>query len=250
MRSLNALGRGKFPHTSDAVERAIAIAKEIDLKLKASSFSWQNYPQWLPDEFKSGNPVSEKPKTISEWIEEYEQDFWSTRECDRTKKQYFRNQEYWRCGYLVFLRRIPDWTEHPSKEIFDKACASYPKSWKRNECCTVIKYFARFCGLHDYDPQKYRITRKQVEVKAKPKREMTDIEIEQWYEKFPEWVGRSGTPSEWQLWQWMYGMQAAYGFRNHEVLNVYNLDREYMSDDGNKYPSFIDPVTNPRGSLA
>jgi hypothetical protein len=40
IKSLNALGRGKFPHISDAVNRAIAIAKEIDLKIQANSFKW------------------------------------------------------------------------------------------------------------------------------------------------------------------------------------------------------------------
>jgi hypothetical protein len=44
-RSLNNLGRGKFPHTAESVNRAIAIAKEIDLKIKANSFNWLDYPQ-------------------------------------------------------------------------------------------------------------------------------------------------------------------------------------------------------------
>ncbi|MGK7949195.1 MAG: hypothetical protein AB4368_10435 [Xenococcaceae cyanobacterium] len=44
-RALNALNKGKFPLTSESVNRAIQIAQEIDLKIKANSFSWQNYPQ-------------------------------------------------------------------------------------------------------------------------------------------------------------------------------------------------------------
>ena len=37
-RALNALNRGKFPLTANAVNRAIQIAQEIDLKIKADSF--------------------------------------------------------------------------------------------------------------------------------------------------------------------------------------------------------------------
>ena len=47
----------------------------------------------------------------------------------------------------------------------------------------------------------------------------------------------------------MYGMQATYGFRNHEVLNIYNLDCEHIGDDGRLYHPFTDPKKNPRGII-
>lgn len=239
---LNALGRGKFPHTSDAVERAIAIAKEIDLKLKASSFSWKDYPQWLPDELKPKNPSGEKPRTIAEWIEEYERDYWSTR-----TKERFEDDKNWKNGYRVYLHYIKNTQAIPSRGVFDEAIKTYPKSSKRNECCTAIKRFAVFCGLTNYDPSEYRLKKNQIEVKAKAKRELSETDIEQWYGRFSEWQGKTNTPSLWQLWQWMFGMQATYGFRNHEVLNIYNLDCEYVDDKGVRYHPFTDSTKNPRG---
>jgi hypothetical protein len=249
VRSLNALGRGKFPHTSDAIERAIAIAKEIDLKLKANSFTWQDYPQWLPNELKPKNPTSEKPKTIAEWIEEYERDYWSTRSQDKTTKQYFRDEYNWNKTYLRYLKRIKNWDETPSEKIFNETLKGYPKSVKRNECCSRLKDFARFCGLTDYDPQEFRLKKNQFEVKAKPKIELSEAEIEQWYNRFSDWDGLGRTDSYWECWQWMYGMQATYGFRNHEVLNIYNLDCEYVDSKGTKYYPFTDPIKNPRGII-
>jgi hypothetical protein len=74
-------------------------------------------------------------------------------------------------------------------------------------------------------------------------------EIEQWYSRFPEWVGKENSPSHWELWQWWYGIQATYGFRNHEVLNIYNLDCEYTDDKGRKYYPFTDAENNPRGII-
>jgi hypothetical protein len=44
-------------------------------------------------------------------------------------------------------------------------------------------------------------------------------------------------------------MQATYGFRNHEVLNIYNLDCEYTDINGKKYYPFTDPIKNPRGII-
>ncbi len=95
-KGLNVLGKGKFRHTADAVNRAIAIAQEIDLAIKANKFTWQDYPQWLPDNLKPKQIKSNKSKTIEKWIEEYEQDYWNTREQDKTTKQYYRDQRNWR----------------------------------------------------------------------------------------------------------------------------------------------------------
>ncbi|MGL6340614.1 MAG: hypothetical protein ACRC80_15930, partial [Waterburya sp.] len=219
-RSLNALGRGKFPHTANAVNNAVAIAKEIDLKIQANLFNWLDYPQWLPKEFKPKNVTKEKDKTIAEWIKEYEAHYWLSR--NKGRYQDFRN---WKKAYLQYLKRMSDWSKKPSKDIFDDVCKNYPKSSKRNECCTRIKNFAHFCGLSDYDPKEFRLRKNQIESKAKPKRELTDKEIEIWFNRFPEWIGNIASPSQWRLWQWMYGMQAAYGFRNHETLNILNLDK-------------------------
>ncbi len=243
-RALNALNRGKFPLTANAVNQAIQIAQEIDLKIKANSFTWQDYPQWLPRELKPKNLAPDQPKTIAEWIAEYEEDYWLNK-----NKQRYQDDRNWKKSYLLYLNRIPDWSKYPSKDIFDEVCKNYPKSIKRNECCTRIKYFAHFCGLVDYDNKQFRLKKNQIEIKAKPKRDLSEKEIEEWYDKFPKWQGKKGTPSHWQLWQWIYGMQATYGFRNHEVLNIYNLDCEYTDDKGILYYPFIDKIKNPRGII-
>ncbi|MDJ0690174.1 MAG: hypothetical protein QNJ41_16885 [Xenococcaceae cyanobacterium MO_188.B32] len=243
-RALNALNRGKFPLTANAVNQAVSIAQEIDLKIKANSFTWQDYPQWLPRELKPKNTTPNKPKTIAEWIVEYEENYWLSK-----NKEEFKDHRNWDKSYHRYLKRIPDNSKIPSKEIFDQVCANYPKSKKRNECCSRIKSFAHFCGLTDYDPKEFRLRQDQIEVKANPKRDLTEQEIEYWYKKFPEWQGNEGNSSYWELWQWMYGMQATYGFRNHEILNIYNLDCEHTDDKGILYHPFTDKVKNPRGII-
>lgn len=249
-KSLNNLGRGKFPHTSEAVNRAIAVAKEIDLAIKANKFNWLDYPQWLPDELRPKQAVAEKPKAIEEWIKEYEADYWSRKEQDKTTKQYYRDKQNWELGLLRYLKKIPDWSVAPAKDIFNEVCRNYPKSRKRNECCSVIKKFAQFCGLTDYDNKQFRLKKNQIEVKAKkPKRQLSEAEVEEWYYKFSEWSGQESNPSQWRLWQWMYGMQATYGFRNHEVLNIYNLDCKYVDKEGKTHYPFTDPIKNPRGTI-
>lgn len=249
-RGLNALGRGKFPLTADSVNNALKIAQEIDLKIKANAFSWQDYPQWLPTNLRPKTIASDKPKTIAEWIVEFEIDYWKTRDNSGKTKQSFRDKRNWTKGKLRYLKYIKDWGILPNKELFDLACIDYPLSSKRNECCTEIKNFARFCGFIDYDNKQYRITKKQQTVKTKkPKQPLTEDEILEWYVKFPQWIGGTGTRSEWRLWQWWYGMQATYGFRNHEVLNIYNLDCEYTDEHGKKYYPFTDSILNPRGII-
>lgn len=241
-KSLNSLGRGKFPHTAKAVANAVAIAQEIDNKIKANAFSWLQYPQWIPESIRPKDESKPESKTIAQWIEEYEEYYWLSR--DKNRYQDFKN---WDKGYLRYFKKIPNWDALPSKEVFDSVCRNYPKSKKRNECCTRIKYLAQFCGFKDYDPKEFRLAKKQITVRAKAKRELTDKEIELWFDKFPEWTGQASNPSQWQLWQWMFGMQAAYGFRNHETLNIHNLTEDHRGEDGRLYPAFTDKERNPRG---
>ena len=221
-RGLNALNRGKFPLTSEAVNRAITIAQEIDLKIKANSFNWQDYPQWLPEKFKPKNTLSDKPITVRDAVEAFIGDYWLSK--DKKKYQDHRNLKQ---TYLVYYKRIPNWDVIPTKEMLDKVAREYPKSVKRNQCCSALKKIAPYCGLPDYDPKEFRLRQNQVEVKAKPKKDLSEKEIEEWHEKFLKWQEGKGNPSYWELWQWWYGMQATYGFRNHEVLNIYNLDCQY-----------------------
>ncbi|AFZ36674.1 hypothetical protein Sta7437_3166 [Stanieria cyanosphaera PCC 7437] len=250
LKSLGSLGRGKFPHTAEAVNRAAAIAKEIDLKIKANSFDWLDYPQWLPDELKPKKIEPEKPKTIEEWIKKYEADYWSRKSQDKTTKQRYRDEKNWDKGIVRYLKFIPDWSVIPSKEVFDEACKSYPPSVKRNDCCSVIRTFALFCGLSDYKNFQFRILKKQAKKRTKnPKRPLSEAEILAWYDKFPQWTGIKGSPSEWRLWQWVYAMQATYGFRNHEVFNIYNMNCEYIDEHGRYYRPFTDPIKNPRGII-
>ena len=243
-KSLNKLGRGKFPHTANAVANAVAIAQEIDNKVKANAFSWLDYPQWMPKQVRPVDVFKPEDKTIAQWITEYEEFYWLSR--DKNRYQDFKN---WDKGYLRYFKKISDWEAYPSKKLFDEACRNHPKSVKRNECCTRIKFLAHFCGLEDYDPQEFRLSKKQITVKAKAKRELTDKEVEAWFDKFSEWTGQSSNPSQWQLWQWMFGMQATYGFRNHETLNIFNLTEDYRGEDGRLYPAFTDTKRNPRGII-
>jgi hypothetical protein len=249
-KALNNLGKGKFPLTSEAVKRAVAIAQEIDLAIKANKFSWQDYPQWLPDELKPKKLESEKPKTIEEWIKEYETDYWSRKSQDKTSKQYYRDERNWKKGKLDYIKRVADTKAIPCKEVFDEVCKNYPKSRKRNECCSAIKTFAHFCGLIDYDNKEYRLKKHQIEVRAKKlKRQLSEQEVEEWFNKFPQWDGNESQKNQRKLWQWMYGMMATYGFRNHEVLNIYNLDETYIDEHGKPHYPFIDPILNPRGTI-
>ncbi|MGK7949196.1 MAG: hypothetical protein AB4368_10440 [Xenococcaceae cyanobacterium] len=198
----------------------------------------------MPKQLRPKNLNSEKPITIKDAIEAFINDYWLNK--DKNKYQDNINLKN---TYLGYYKRIPDWNIIATKEILDKVAREYPKSIKRNECCTALKKLAPYCGLLDYAPQEFRLKKNQIEVKAKPKRDLSEKEIEEWYDKFPEWQGNKSNPSHWELWQWWYGMQATYGFRNHEVLNIYNLDCQYTDDKGRIYYPFSDPIKNPRGII-
>ncbi len=244
-RALNALNRGKFPLTSEAVNRAVQIAQEIDLKIKANSFTWQDYLQWLPKNLKLKQHIQpNKPITLRDAINAFIDDYWLTKD----KKRY-QDHKNLKTTYLTYFNKFPDWGAVPSKEILDEVARNYPKSVKRNQCCSALKKLAPYCGLSDYDPKEFRLRKSQIEVKAKPKRDLSEQEVEEWYNKFSQWKGNIANPSQWELWRWWYGMQATYGFRNHEVLNIYNLDHEYKGDDGKLYFPFTDIIKNPRGVI-
>ena len=195
-RGLSLLGRGKFPLTAEAVRQAVKIAEEIDLKIKAGSFTWQDYPQWLPKKYRPKNLKEDKPITFEKAIEAFIADYWL-----RKDKKKYQDDKNLKTTYLRYYKRFPDWQSVPTKEAFDKVASEYPKSVNRNKCCSALKKLAPYCGLLGYDPREFRLRQSEIEVKAKPKRDLTEQEIESWYDKFPDWQGNTASPSHWELWQ-------------------------------------------------
>ncbi|MDJ0635354.1 MAG: hypothetical protein QNJ34_19335 [Xenococcaceae cyanobacterium MO_188.B29] len=218
-------------------------------KDKASlGLQWSTMLDWddslLPSPRRIKRGLNALNITVKDAVEAFTNDYWLNKDKNR-----YQDHINLKKTYLRFYKRIPDWNVTPTKEVLNKVAREYPKSVNRNKCCTALKKLAPYCGLLDYDPQEFRLRKNQIEVKAKPKRDLTEQEIEEWYNKFPQWQGKKGNPSHWELWQWWYGMQATYGFRNHEVLNIYNLDCQYIDDKGKVYEPFIDPAANPRGII-
>lgn len=175
----------------ESVKQAELIAREIGLDLNLGRFDWRKFSDFEDD------PQSRK---IADWIQEYEKQFWSQRERNSS------SENTWQRGYLSCLKRLPLDQPLSTQVLVDWIIEnSEPKTRRRGHYVTCAR------GLS----------------------ELADLPVE----AFKKIAGGAGTkpcnprllPADEQIaelregiadpgWQWIFGVMAAYGLRNHEVF--------------------------------
>lgn len=172
------------------IRLAEALALEIEGLLIRDRFDWTPY---LKGKQRSA-------ETIADWIEKYEADHWNR--IDKNPNSI----STWK-GYLGYFKRLP--TSSPL--TVDVLCAvaeatTKANSRSRERCCILFSSLARFAGL---DPTRikalYRRPKKEQITEPLP----TDDQI-------VEVILAIKNPG----WRWIFGVQATFGLRNHEVFRL------------------------------
>jgi integrase len=175
-----------LPANEDGYRRAEAEAIRIGRELIDGDFRWEKYMK--PDRLPEGKPVAR-------WVEEFE--------------AYYRGKvaltdERWSHEWGVIFRRLPQTVPLTPEVLKTLVFKSVPDSHTRKKTCQKLQHLAKFAKI-DIDLLEFKGT--YGASKVKPRDIPQDDAIALWWEKIPN-----------PQWQWVYGIMAAFGLRDHEVF--------------------------------
>jgi integrase len=172
----------------EGLKAAETQARLLAARLAAGQFSWADYRE----------PGNAAAGVVWYEIERFKSDL-----LDRQGKP----QKTWALGYWRWLRQLPQ-DERLTASLLARYLAGYPSdSASRFYAATALGAFARFCGL-DFDPKPWRGSYSG-QTRPAPRDLPADAQIVEVWQSILE-----------PRWQWVLGMMATYGLRNHEVMRL------------------------------
>jgi integrase len=173
-----ALGKPANPAGLSEAEKA---ARLISVLVTRGEFSWEPYLK----------TAKSKPETVSDWVERFAAEYQGT-----------VKPVTWASDYQKVFRTLPD--APLTFELLQQAVmATKANSRTRKRFATALGKLAAFAGLEgDFKGSQGNYSASQVEPRDLP----DDRTIVEWFEQL--------APS----WQWVYGVMAAFGLRNHEAF--------------------------------
>ncbi len=171
------------------VKEAEAEARKVGALLDCKEFDWKGY---------LGEATISL--TAGEWIAKFEADYFTRRE--RSPK----SETTWRKNYWEVLKRLPCGEKLTTETLLQAITSTAPDTRTRQNYCMVLGALAKFAGIEidlkkyagDYSPKK-----------VSPRDLPTDQQIVNAYYQIAN-----------PQWQYVYGLMATYGLRNHEVFHL------------------------------
>ena len=193
-----------LPASPAGLKQAEQQAKIIALQLLQQSFDWRQY---LP--LSQGGLLHQMD--LPAQIAAFQAEFFARSHPDPQAHHPASRRTTWETAYAPYLRELAELAQSRpalslSEGIYAAVQATRPNSRSRQICCTALNAFAEFLHLELPTPLKtywgsYNTSRTQA-------RDLpSDAEIVAAFEQIPN-------PS----WQFVYGIMATYGLRNHEVF--------------------------------
>lgn len=176
----------------DGLREAYEQAKLLGARVSTGKFDWADYRE--PDSAVSG--------LVREHVEAFKRDL-----LERQGKRL----QTWDRHYGIYLNRLPQ-DVILSAQVLEQFLLSIPaSSCSRRQAVWAIGPFVKFLGM-EFDANAYRGTyssRRPLNPRSIP----TDEDIAAAWAK----IHNPG-------WQWVFGIMATYGLRNHEVFRLEELD--------------------------
>ncbi|WP_242044758.1 site-specific integrase [Anabaena azotica] len=199
--------------TSEGVKTAEKEAKLLRYRLDSREFNWSDYTDFA---------AMKSAPTIGELIDEFEREYFQ-----RRAKNY-KSASTWKVDYVSVFKTLDVNSQLTSDILKSAILSTKPDTRTRKRFCLALGALAKFAGL-DFDPSPYTgdYSPKSRKVRDLP----TDETIVEWYFKIQD-----------AKWQWVYGVLATYGLRNHEV---FFLDLQALRK-GNKVLTVLQGKTGRR----
>lgn len=175
----------------DGLKVAEAKAREIGALLTQEKFDWTPYVFF---------DIQPQPQTCGEWVSQFEQRYFEQRRRNN------KTETTWQGDYWAVFKCLPS-EQVLTPQLLDRTIkTTEPDSKTRQRYCMALGALAKLATL-DYDPSP--LSGHYSPESVSPHDLPNDDTISEWFYKIPN-------PS----WQWVYGMMATYGLRNHEVFKV------------------------------
>lgn len=178
--------------TLDGLQQAESEAHTVRRDLNAGRFNWGKY---LKPEI-----AIESPRLIKDWIEAFEADYFNRR--DKNQK----SLTTWHGDYFQVFKRLPPNKSLSAEVLKQLIFTTQPDTKNRKRYCIVLGALARFANI-DFNTRIF--AGKYSPKKVTPRDIPDDAEIVKWYYQLVN-----------PAWQWVYGILATYGLRNHEVFRL------------------------------
>jgi len=191
----------QLPPNLSGLKQAEREAKVIAAQLITETFDWENYQIWRGRERLSREALSQQ-------LKDYERSFFQQPERQESPSS---TQTTWETAYRPYLRKLEAIAQGSSKLTLAEAICLTVESFSINSrarqvCCTALAAFAEYSALALPEDFKQRGGNYSA-AKAKQRDLPTDEEILAVYKSIPN-----------PEWQFVYGVMATYGLRNHEVF--------------------------------
>ncbi|MGF1524294.1 MAG: site-specific integrase [Leptolyngbyaceae cyanobacterium] len=192
----------KLPANKAGLKQAEQEAKVIAAKLIEQTFDWHTY------RIQHRQVLGSDELTAK--ITAFEQHYFATGLADPDKHP-ASVKVTWSKAYAPYFRKLQDLRDRrPNLSLPEVMVATvkstHANSRSRQVCCTAMEAFAHFLSL-DLPVDLKTLWGKYGTTRTQMRNLPTDDEIVAWFSKIPN-------PD----WQFVYGIMATYGLRNHEVF--------------------------------
>ena len=191
----------KLPATKAGLKQCEQMAKIIAAQLLQDSFDWRDYLGPIAGLRMAGGDLSAQ-------IDAFERHFFETRRAESSAASL---QTTWEKAYVPYLRKLQKTvTRHGDlslpEAIYTTVQSTKANSRSRQICCTALAALAEFLNLEL--PMELKAFwgnygNSQTQLRDLP----SDEQIVEVYDSIKN-----------PRWQYVYGMMATYGLRNHEVF--------------------------------
>ncbi|MFE4108573.1 site-specific integrase [Almyronema epifaneia] len=177
-----------LPANPAGLKEAEKKARLVGGQLIAGEFQWEKYYPSVAEASLS--------KPCQEWISEFEEHYLSTGGQPAT----------WSGDYAKVLKRLPSDRLLTAEQLEGVVLSFRPNTKSRVRACMATAAIAKFAGVA-FDPASMRGNYSPAKV---TRRDLPDDEL----------IARCRDEIRNKAWQWVYGMMATYGLRNHEVFHL------------------------------
>ena len=197
------------------LEEAKKKLQLINLQLELDQFEWKN---WIAPSIKEGNKTYD---LLIKKISEFEKEFFKEYKNDHLNSA---RRSTWNSSYKPYIKRmISTYQKNNTKDInniFLNTLKSYAEgSRSRKQCGTSLNVFAEFLELSL--PSEWKSLSRGYGIKKASFRNLPDDNsIEELWKNIPN-----------KSWQYVFGLMATYGLRNHEV---FFCDLSSLKNSGDK----------------
>jgi len=231
------LGEG-YTWSRQGLERADENARKIERKLSQKEFTWEWYDWEIAKKILRANDNASK--LIAELQNDYEKHFFATH-AYTTEEEINRANHNWRTNYWIYISRFNAQELLSEKEIRQVIETTKSNTRSRQNVVSAIRSFLEFLKLFFQYQDVLDSYKSSTKYEKEDRYIPTDKEIE---DAFIAIKPKPKCPKKhfhtFPKKQWLFGIMATYGLRDHEIWHIENLYAA-VDFDGELIPALNDP---------